>query len=117
MVSKVMKGEKCEGVFGYLNEVLELLKSDLKCSAKSPEEFIDLHKIDEALKVNVCYQVFVTAQQIKKSKASKDEKMNTIFATDIVKMSRTHTKYVQFKLFMDLIEQKSISANIKVQLS
>jgi acyl-CoA oxidase len=54
-VSKVMKGEKCVGVFGYLNEVLELIKSDLKCSAKTPEEFVDLHKIDEALKVNVCY--------------------------------------------------------------
>lgn len=56
-----MKGNQAVGVFSYLNEVIELLKSDLKCSAKSPEEFIDLHKIDEALKVNVCYHVFVTA--------------------------------------------------------
>ena len=68
-----MKGEKCKGVFEYLNEVLDLLKSGLKCSATSADEFIDLKKIDEALKVNVCYQVFTTAQQIKKSKATKAE--------------------------------------------
>lgn len=43
--------------------------------------------------------------------------MNTIYANDIVKMSRTHTKYVQFKLFMDLIEQKEMSANIKTHLT
>ena len=70
-VSKVMKGKPCEGVFAYLNEVLDLLKSDLKCAAKTPEEFISLKQIDEALKVNVCYQVFSVSQQLKKSKESK----------------------------------------------
>lgn len=115
-VSKIMKGNQCDGVFTYLNEAQHLLKSGLKCGAKTPEEFVNLEKVEEAMKVNLCYTVFSTALMVKKSKIGKAEQMNTVFATDIVKMSRTHTKYLQFKLFKNLIEQNTISANIKSQL-
>jgi hypothetical protein len=42
--------------------------------------------------------------------------MNVTFANDVIKMSRAHTKYVQFKLFMNFIEQNTISTNLKIQL-
>ena len=32
--------------------------------------------------------------------------MNSLFAIDVVKMSQTNIKYIQFKLFMDLIEHE-----------
>jgi hypothetical protein len=61
-VSNVMKGNKCVGVFSYLNEVDYLLKSGLKCSVTAPEDFLSLKLIDEALKVNVCFIVFTLSQ-------------------------------------------------------
>jgi hypothetical protein len=65
-----MKGKKCVGVFSYLNEITALLKSGLKCSVSSPEEFLSLDKIDEALKVNVCNIVFSLSQLMNKSTES-----------------------------------------------
>jgi hypothetical protein len=66
---------------------------------------VDLQSIEEALKVNVCYQVLLVTKQLSKSKESQAKKLNSIFANEIVKMSRTHTKYVQFKLFKNMLEQ------------
>jgi hypothetical protein len=46
---------KFDGVFGYLSEMESLVK--MKCSAEKPECFINLEKIEEALKVNLSYKV------------------------------------------------------------
>lgn len=55
-------------MFSYLNEAMTLVYSGLKCAAKTPEEFISLKNIDEALKVNLCYTVFATSGSMMKNK-------------------------------------------------
>jgi hypothetical protein len=47
---------------------MTLVYSGLKCAAKTPEEFISLKNIDEALKVNLCYTVFATSGSMMKNK-------------------------------------------------
>jgi hypothetical protein len=32
--------------------------------------------------------------------------MNSLYAIDVVNMSKANTKYIQFKLFMDLVEHE-----------
>ena len=59
-VMNIKRGKKSFGFHSYLNEAQHLLQSGLKSSASTPEEFISLRNIDEALKVNLCYVVFAT---------------------------------------------------------
>lgn len=63
-----------------------------------------LNNIEEALKVNLIRVILVTSNDIMKNPGSMEEKMNATLATDIVRMSRTHTKYIQFKLFKEFVE-------------
>ena len=46
---------KLDGVFAYLSEVSDLLTK--KCSASTPEHFLNLDLVEEALKVNVAYKL------------------------------------------------------------
>jgi hypothetical protein len=44
-------------------------------------------------------------QRINTSKASENEKVNTIFAMDIINMAHSHMMYVTFKLFREKFEK------------
>ena len=59
-VTNIKRGKKSFGIHSYLNEAQHLLMSGLKCKCATPEDFISLKNIDEALKVNICYLVFST---------------------------------------------------------
>lgn len=39
--------------------------------------------------------------------------MNSLYAIDVVNMSKANTKYIQFKLFMDLVEHEGHGQRIK----
>lgn len=91
----IKRGKKSFGIHSYLNEYQYLLQSGLKSKAKTAEDFISLKNIDEALKVNLCYIVFAThGYMMKNPKESMDQKMNSLFAIDVVKMSQSNIKYI-----------------------
>ena len=79
------KPEAATGVFSYIKDLEKLER--LKCSISSPEDFLHLDKIEEALKVNVGVQLKIILQKMKESKASKKDFVNSLYALDIVKVS------------------------------
>jgi len=90
---------KFDGVFGYLSNMESLVQK--KCSAKSPEDFLNLDQIEEALMVNLSYKLMTILQKQSetKNKISKKDFTNSRFALDIVKTSNAHIRYVTFWFF------------------
>lgn len=99
---------KFDGVFGYLSDMDRSVK--LKCEARKPEDFLNLDTIEEALKVNVSFQLLniLRKQMETKNKISKKDFTNTRYALDIVKASKTHTKFVTFWFFKQAVQSDKI---------
>jgi len=62
--------------------------------------------LEKALAVRAAYKVKTTMTNYMTSKASENEKVNSLFATDIVSMSYSHIIYVTFKLMREYTESK-----------
>lgn len=73
---------KVDPVFGYLNEMEELHQA--RCSAKTPEDFLNLDLVDQALKVKVVAQLRPIMQKLTTSKVSKKDFTNVHNGVDIV---------------------------------
>lgn len=76
-----------------------------KCKITSPENFLHLTIIDEALQVNLAYKI---SKIMKDSRASKDrgnkkDFVNSLYALDVVNVSLAHNKYITFFLFMERV--------------
>jgi len=87
---------KHDEVFTYLTEVPELKKK--RCPASKYEHFLNLEVVEEALKVNVGYQLDHLSGLMRsdKNKLSKKDFTNLRYGVDIVAMSTAHIRYVTF---------------------
>ena len=95
---------KHDDVFEYLSEIPTLMKK--RCPATKPEHFLNLQVIEEALKVNVGYQLdhLSALMRSEKNKLSKKDFTNLRFGVDIVTMSIAHIRYVTFFNFKAKLE-------------
>ena len=97
----MLKGEKRseqDAAFQYLDELEALTK--LKCKCIQSTDFIHLNTINEALKVNLATKYYRLIKEFGSSKASKKDKINSIYAQDIVEVSTSHINYITFFYFL-----------------
>jgi hypothetical protein len=74
--------------------------------------------LQEALEVRAAFRVRDTYKKLDQSTASDNEKMNTLFAVDVVSMLGSHISYVTFKMFKDMIANlKTSCPKIKENLT
>ena len=57
---------------------------------------MNLDYLDRALAIRATYKIKFTIDKILQSKESENEKINTLFAIDIVDMSAAHIMYTSF---------------------
>lgn len=98
---QAMKGKKPSGIFSYFNEIEQLLSA--RGNFTKAEDFMCLVNLNKALAVRAAFKVKHTLTQLAQSKATENEKINTLFASDIVQMSHSHMIYVVFQIFMQKI--------------
>ena len=67
-----------------------------------------MQKVEEVLSVRSGLKVLQTVKKMMKSKASENEKTNSLFTMDIIEMTRNHMVYLAFKVFKNAIETGSI---------
>lgn len=92
---KIKKGEPHHHLFEYLGKLDHWLT--LKNEATTVEQFLDLGHLDRALCIRAAYRVKEVHQNMAESKEPhKKNRINEIFAQDIVKMSRSHMLYLCF---------------------
>jgi len=86
-------------VFQYLSEIDQLKAA--RCKATSPEHFLNLDNIEEALKVNVAFKLdrIHNIMRSENNNFSKKDFTNLHYGLDITDMSCAHIKYVTFYNF------------------
>jgi hypothetical protein len=98
LVSKVLKKkQKAEGVFSYINELDDL--TSLSCEAKDFHHFLNIENVELALKVNVAMKLKHVIKMRSETKASKKDFVNSHAATEVVRLSLAHIKFVAFLFF------------------
>lgn len=90
-------------IFKYLQESKSLIGS--QSNVKTAEEFTQLHNVDQTLKFCTTATVASLIAKMQKSTASNKEKTNYLFANEIINAALCHMKYVQFRFFLDGLEQ------------
>jgi hypothetical protein len=81
-----------------LTKIEETLKK--KCHAKSVDDFINIDVVDECLQVSLSMKISRVAKAMEESKASNKDKINSLFALDIVSAAHDHMRYVGYQLFV-----------------
>ena len=56
----------------------------MRCQATSAEDFLDIELIDECLRVSLSYKLTKVMKLMHGSSASKKDKINSLFALEIV---------------------------------
>ena len=87
-IKSLQKGFKPTGIFAYLNKMHKA--TGLKCVAKNPKQVLDVDIVEEALFMRTVYQIKTTFEKLMRSQASENEKTNSLFAVDIIKMAQYH---------------------------
>lgn len=100
-VKGLLKGKKAQGVFEYMNNIQTLLKA--KFSATSFEKLLDLNVLEEALQVRAAYNISETFKKLASSSADDQEKINSIFAMEVLGMTKAHFMYLTYKTFKDFL--------------
>lgn len=98
---RAKKGEVLSGLFSYINEINFTLSKT--CQASTPEAFLNINQVDEALKLCSSYLIETTFLKLQESKASKLDQTNQIYALDIVTMAQLHIKYMTFLIMKQAI--------------
>lgn len=99
---KLSKGEyRPSGIFTYFNHIDNLLSNEV--SYTTIDDFLDLEKLDRALAARSAYRIKYTMDLCGKSQEPEVEKINAIYAQDIVRMAHSHIMYVTFKIFRDTL--------------
>jgi hypothetical protein len=88
------KGHKAGGYFEYLNHTEKLI--NMKMNITSASELLNIQLLDDALAIRAASLASNCAQTLGTSKASENEKVNTLFSMELVKTARAHMKYVCF---------------------
>lgn len=101
-VKKAKAGKKLKFNFVYINKIPELLSS--KSQAKTIEDVLNLDYLEHVLKVRSAFHLETTYNMLGESKASKQEKTNDLFATDIQRMSHHHIIFIMFSLTRDAMK-------------
>jgi hypothetical protein len=97
--------EQAHGFFTYFNDIENLLA--IKNAVKTVDDALCLNNLEKALAVRAGYRIKNTMTQfLKKAEegVSENERVNTLFAVDIVQMAQSHMIYVAFKIFREAIE-------------
>ena len=102
-IKNIQRGFKPSGVFEYFNKMQELLAA--KSNIKSHTDLHDLKLLETALAARSAYLINSTAAKLFTSKLSENEKVNSGFSVDMIKMAQAHIMYVTFKFFLEHIEQ------------
>ena len=97
LYKRAKRGEVLGGLFSYINEIDFTLSKT--CQASTPEAFLNINQVDEAMKLCSSYLIETTFNKLKESKASKLDQTNQIYALDIVTMAQLHIKYITFLIF------------------
>ena len=83
------------------------------CLGSTPEHFLNLNNLDEALKVKTCFVLKDVFTIYTESTAPEKVKANELFAQEVNDMARLHLKYVAFSTFLKKIrEHKFQDSNI-----
>jgi acyl-CoA oxidase len=95
-------------LFGYLHEAdtLQTAKSDIK----TIEDALCPNRLEQALKIRALYRIKKTMdllQKAEKDGVSENERVNSLYSTDIVAMAQSHIMYVTFKIFRSAVEDQS----------
>ena len=113
-MGKLMKGNSLKGWVSYLNKVQEI--SEIKCSAKSAEDFDSLEMQEEMMIVRACYLIGDTCLKISQSSEPMQTRWNEVFQQELIEMSRVHTMLVTFQIFRDGIKGSWLQENTKKTL-
>jgi acyl-CoA oxidase len=92
------------GVFSYLNALPTMF--DSKVDLKTPNDLLCLEFLDKVLAMRAAFRIRNTATKVMGSKLSENEKVNSVFAVDIVSMAHTHITYLMFSAFKQGIEKQ-----------
>jgi hypothetical protein len=87
-VKKANKGKdraKVDPVFSYLNEMDELFK--VRCSAKTPKDFLNIDLIEQALKIKVVSQLRPIVEKKRASKVPNKDFTNVYNGIDLVNVA------------------------------
>ena len=90
--NKLQSGTKSDGIFAYFNDIDQVGK--VVCHYIRAEEFTQLENVLRIMKILSLYIFKKTNMKLNASTASSKEKINDIFALDIVKMVQIHIKYI-----------------------
>jgi hypothetical protein len=82
MWKRAKNGKKVDGIFDYFNHFDTLLKE--KSNFKSPEDLLSLDFLDRILAIRSAQRVYDVNTKLEASKASNTEKINSIYAVEIV---------------------------------
>ena len=117
LIKRQAKGKKLEAPFEYINELEDLLATNFICLGTTPEHFMNLTNLDEALKVKTCFILKTVFTAYMESQAPEKIKANELFAHEVNDMARQHLKYVAFSTFLTKIrEHKFKDPNIMPHL-
>lgn len=100
---------KASGIFDYLNNIDTLLTA--KASIKQASDLNCLKLLEQALATRAAFYVKSTVSKLNASQLSENEKKNSVFTMDIIKMAHAHVMYVTFKNFLSHIETHPYTCN------
>jgi hypothetical protein len=88
----------------------------MKSTAKTVEDVLSIDFLETALAVRSAYKIKVVMEDLMKSKDSENEKVNSVFAIDIVSMATAHVMYTTFYQFKNGAETTVKCGNLKNHL-
>lgn len=88
------KGHQATGYFEYLNHIDKLLK--MKANLTSSDQFLNIQLLDDALAIRAASLASSCAMSVGSSKASENEKVNSLYSMELVNAARAHIMYVCF---------------------
>jgi hypothetical protein len=68
----------------------------MKMKITKASDLLDVQLLDDALAIRAASLANTCAATVGASKASENEKVNTLFSMELVKTARAHVKYVNF---------------------
>ena len=104
-MKKVKSGKKAKLNFEYINHIKQLLSA--RSLAKTTADVFDLNYLETALKVRAAYHLETVDNLLSESKASKSEKFNELFATDVQHLSKAHISYIIYQMAKDGYDKKT----------
>ena len=83
-MGKIMK----HPVFTYLNHIDDAIT--LTCNSSTPEHFLSMEAVDEALRVTSSFYIKSTFNKMAKDPRATKEKENFIYANEMFRLAYTH---------------------------